>query len=246
MFRSPFIPPIVGLAIVVGLTLIAARASEARLTENLAQAANAAILESGGHGVEAQFVSPWGNPGRHPVLSGGEELDETTRDRIAKAVAALPGVGGVRWADGTGLASGGEATIRPLNCQDDVQALLRTRSIRFEESSARIDAGSRELVGEVAAALQPCLGSIIAITGHTDNSGTAAGNLELSQERADAVRLALIRRGIPADGLRTQGVGSSAPVEGLDPADPANRRIEFSVIETVAITPTPVDTPGPR
>jgi OOP family OmpA-OmpF porin len=68
----------------------------------------------------------------------------------------------------------------------------------------------------------------------------------LSRERADAVRLALVRRGIPADGLRAQGKGSSEPVEGLDPADPANRRIEFSVIESVPIKPTPVDTPGPR
>jgi OOP family OmpA-OmpF porin len=36
------------------------------------------------------------------------------------------------------------------------------------------------------------------------------------------------------------------PVEGLDPADPANRRIEFSVVAKVATHPTPVDTPGPR
>ncbi|MCK9543047.1 MAG: OmpA family protein, partial [Novosphingobium sp.] len=30
-----------------------------------------------------------------------------------------------------------------------------------------------------------------------------------------------------------------------DPADPANRRIEFSVLEPVRLKPTPVDTPGP-
>ena len=63
--------------------------------------------------------------------------------------------------------------------------------------------------------------------------------------RAEAVRWALIGRGIPADGLRATGMGSKAPIKGLDPADPANRRIEFSVIATMPIKPTPIDTPGP-
>jgi OOP family OmpA-OmpF porin len=246
MLRSPLIPPVTGTAIVVFLALIASQSSQGALTQQLAEGATAAIAEAGGTGIEAEFVSPWGNPGRHPVITGGENLDESVRDRVAKAVAAVPGVGGVRWADGTGLASGNVVELRPLHCQEDVQALLRARSIRFEEGSARIDAASLELVDEVADALRPCLGSIIAIIGHTDNSGTVAGNLALSQERADAVRRSLIRRGIPSDGLRTQGLGSSEPVAGLDPSDPANRRIDFSVIETVAIMPTAVDTPGPR
>jgi OOP family OmpA-OmpF porin len=98
----------------------------------------------------------------------------------------------------------------------------------------------------VAAALRPCLGSIIMITGHTDSSGPEPGNIALSRERAEAVRDALVARGIPADGLRASGVGSRDPVDGLAPGDPANRRIEFSVIATVPIKPTPVDTPGPR
>lgn len=124
--------------------------------------------------------------------------------------------------------------------------LLRARTIRFEEGSARIDATSSELIDEVANALRPCLGSIIAITGHTDATGPEAGNLSLSRLRANAVRDALISRGIPGDGLRARGVGSRIPVEGLEPTDPANRRIDFSVVATEPVRPTPVDTPGPR
>jgi OOP family OmpA-OmpF porin len=60
------------------------------------------------------------------------------------------------------------------------------------------------------------------------------------------VRDALIARGIPADGLRARGLGSCDPIEGLPSTDPANRRIEFSVVSTVPVKPTPVDTPGPR
>jgi OOP family OmpA-OmpF porin len=144
------------------------------------------------------------------------------------------------------LAEGETPIVNPLHCQDDVNGLLRTRTLRFEGGSARLDRASSTLVDEVAAALRPCLGSIIAITGHTDNTGLEPGNLVLSRERAVAVRDALVARGIPQDGLRTRGMGSQAAVEGLDPGDPANRRIEFAVIATDAVTPTPVDTPGPR
>ena len=235
-----------GAAAVLALAVVAGQLNGPAMAERLDARAERAIAEAGGAPVQAHFRSPRGLPSRHPLLTGGEGLNEGVRDRIAKAVAAVPGVGGIRWSDGTGLAESAEPPVRPLHCQEDVEALLRARTIRFEESSTRIDAASRELVGEVAAALRPCLGSIIAITGHTDTSGPEPGNLELSQQRAEAVRDALIRRGIPADGLRARGVGSRFPVEGLDPTDPANRRIEFSVIATQPVRPTPIDTPGPR
>ncbi len=246
MIRNPYIALAFGALAVAALALFGAQQSAPALTAELDRAARQAIILAGGRDVEAHFVNGIGSPTRHPLLTGGETLDEATRDRTAKAVAAIPGVGGIRWADSSGLASGQAESQRPLHCQEDVQALVRSRSIRFEESSAKIEAASLSLVDEVAAALRPCLGSIIAITGHTDASGTEPGNLALSQERAEAVLAALIARGIPADGLRAQGVGSSQPVEGLEPLDPANRRIDFSVLEMMPVVPTPVDTPGPR
>lgn len=246
MIRNPFIALAIGAFAIAALALYGAQQTATAITAEMARAARLAIIQAGAGKVEAHFVNGFGSPTRHPLLTGGESLTEATRDRAAKAVAAVPGVGGIRWADSKGLASGLAETQRPLHCQEDVQALVRSRSIRFEESSAKIEAASRSLVDEVAAALKPCLGSIIAITGHTDASGPEPGNLALSQERAEAVLAALIARGIPADGLRAQGVGSSQPVEGLEPLDPANRRIDFSVIEMMPIMPTPVDTPGPR
>lgn len=246
MVRSPFLTVLAGVIAVFVLAMLGARATGPRLAGQLAGQAETAIAEVGGQPVVADFaVSGW--PSRHPLLSGGERLDEATRARIAQAIARIPGVGGIRWADGTGTASAqSHEAASPLHCQEDVEALLRARTIRFEESSTRIDVASRELIDEVANALRPCLGSIIAVTGHTDASGPEPGNLALSRDRAESVRRALIARGIPADGLRARGLGSAQPVEGLDPEDPANRRIEFSVIATVPIEPTAVDTPGPR
>lgn len=212
----------------------------------LSRQADDVIANSEAGGVTASFRTGNGWPTRHPLLSKGEGVNLGVRAKLAKAIAAIPGAGGVQWSDGSILAESDAVQYEPLHCQEDVEALLRARTIRFEESSARIDAASRELVDEVATALRPCLGSIIAITGHTDKSGPEPGNLALSQERADAIERALVARGIPADGLRARGVGSREPVDGLDPEDPANRRIEFSVIATQALIPTPIDTPGAR
>ena len=247
MLSRPRIAIALGAFLVVMLAILGGRMNGPALVGQMAAQAPVVIAEAGGSAaVTARFASPNGLPTRHPVLFGGEPLDEATRLQIARAIAAIPGVGGIHWSDGGMLAESGAASFSPMHCQEDVQALLNARTIRFEESSARIDASSRSLVSEVAAALQPCLGAIIGITGHTDSSGSEVANLALSRERAEAVRAALMMQGIPADGLRVEGRGSSEPVEGLDPTDPANRRIDFTVLETEPVSPTPIDTPGPR
>jgi OOP family OmpA-OmpF porin len=245
--RSPTLAISLGAFVCVMLALLGARLTTPGLITPVVQQAPAVIAEAGGGSrVKARFVSAMGLPTRHPELTGGEQLENPVRANIARAIAELPGVGGVSWSDGDMLAEADTPILNPMHCQEDVAALLRARTIRFEESSARIDAASRGLIGEVAAALSPCLGAIIAITGHTDSTGPEPDNIALSRERAAAVRTALIERGIPEDGLRIAGMGSARPIEGLPAEDPANRRIEFSVLKTEPIVPTPVDTPSPR
>ncbi|QKG72462.1 OmpA family protein [Erythrobacter mangrovi] len=240
------------LAILAGAVLVAASgyalalSTAAGFIAPMDDEAQAAIAKAGGRGVTARFTTSEGAPSRHPLLIGGGRLSLETRARVAKAVAAVDGVGGVFWSDGTVRAANTESHYEPLHCQDDVDGLLRSRSIRFEEGSSRMLPASQLLLDEVAASLRPCLGAIISITGHTDSSGAEPGNIALSMQRARAVREALVRRGIPRDGLRARGVGSAKPVEGLTPDDPANRRIEFAVIRTEPPVPTPVDTPGAR
>jgi OOP family OmpA-OmpF porin len=247
LLRQPILVIACGALVIVLLAVVGGQLNSPAIAARLAAQAPAAIAAAGGGAtVTARFVTGNGWPTRHPLLAGGDGLDEATRARVARAVGALPGAGGVRWTGSSALVQAEEVIFNPLHCQEDVQALLRARTIRFEEGSVRIDAASGSLIDEVASALRPCLGAIIAITGHTDASGPEPGNIALSGERAQAVRAALIARGIPADGLRTRGLGSRVPVEGLDPTDPANRRIDFAVIAIEPLRPTPVDTPGPR
>lgn len=246
MFRSPILAAAAGAIVTAALALAVAQATGPQMAAQLDREARKAIERAGGEGISALFTTKAGWPTRHPLLRGGDQLDDALRARTARMIAGVPGVGAVHWANSSGLAARFEEAPHPLHCQDDVNALLRTRTIRFQEGSSAIDPASNELVGEVAAALRPCLGSIIAVTGHTDKSGEEPANVALSLSRAQAVRDGLIARGIPVDGLRARGMGSSKPVEGLDTKDPANRRIEFSVIASVPVRPTPVDVPGPR
>ena len=246
MRPSPALLVAIGAALVIALAVLVGLGYGERYRQAHVAPIAKAIAAAGGAPVRARLDSPFGGVTRHPVLTGGETLPDARRAEVARAVAAVPGVGGVFWEDGTMVAQSGEQVFTPLHCQDDVEGLLQTRSIRFEEGSAELAEGSATLLDEVAAALRPCLGSIIAITGHTDASGPEPGNLALSRDRAIQVRDALLARGIPRDGLRAVGVGSAEPVEGLAPADPANRRIEFSVIRTEPVDPTPIDQPGAR
>ena len=246
MTLRPALAMIAGAALVALIGYVAGSAYATRFVDETTPLAQQAIAETGGEPVSARFANRLGSATRHPVLENGEGLNEQTRAQVARAVAAIPGIGGVFWSDGTAVAESSEPVFTPLHCQEDVEGLLQTRTIRFEEGSSDLTEASDILIDEVAEALRPCLGSLIAVTGHTDNSGAEPANLALSLERAQAVRKALVERGIPSVGLRARGVGSSEPVPGLQPEDPANRRIEFSVLMTEPLLPTPVDTPGPR
>ena len=72
----------------------------------------------------------------------------------------------------------------------------------------------------------------IEISGHTDNSGSATHNLELSLNRAKAVYDFLLDQGINSKRLEYQGYGANAPIAPNDSESnrQLNRRIEFRVL----------------
>ncbi|MFC4294355.1 OmpA family protein [Novosphingobium tardum] len=213
--------------------------------------ARAALDANGGRRVGVSFTSGGGWLTRHPSLSTGRRLSDGERARLARIVAALDGIGATWWRRAPGLAAekAQAATAAPLppdHCQNGVDALLKVRTIRFASASAGIDPASNALLDEVAAALKPCGGSVVEIAGHTDAQGDPAANGALSEDRAYAVRDALITRGMPPSQLVARGYGAERPLAGLRPDDPANRRIEFSVVATEPLRPTPIDTPVAR
>lgn len=72
----------------------------------------------------------------------------------------------------------------------------------------------------------------IEVSGHTDNAGTAAYNLQLSQKRAQAVAGYLTAHGIEGTRVTQKGYGAEKPIAANDTEEhrQANRRIEFRLL----------------
>ena len=71
----------------------------------------------------------------------------------------------------------------------------------------------------------------VKLSGHTDNVGKAAKNLQLSKDRATSVRTYLVNKGVDAANIESEGFGSSKPIASNNTAAgrAKNRRVEVSL-----------------
>lgn len=104
-----------------------------------------------------------------------------------------------------------------------------THGILFDVDQATIKPQSMGTINRIFALLKKDPTLKFEIDGHTDNTGNAQHNLELSQQRADAVKDELVTLGIDASRLSTKGYGDTRPISSNDtPEGKANnRRVEF-------------------
>ena len=117
------------------------------------------------------------------------------------------------------------------DCETALAALLTGSSIEFDTGLANISGASAAQLDRIATAASACPGTL-RIEGHTDNTGSSAINDSLSQRRAEAVRNALIQRGVQAARLVAEGYGSREPKASNASVSgrALNRRIEIEVV----------------
>ncbi len=122
-----------------------------------------------------------------------------------------------------------------LTAADLAKALSETGSIAlhnilFDTGKATITPGSSKELQLVIDVLTADATLRLEVQGHTDNTGTPASNLALSQQRADAVRAYLIKTGgVAAARLTAVGFGDTKPVapNTTDEGKAQNRRVEL-------------------
>lgn len=112
--------------------------------------------------------------------------------------------------------------------------VILPEAVTFRTASAVVDPGFRPALRSVADSLRRHPASTVRVVGHTDNVGSAAYNIQLSQDRALAVARELIAARTPASRISVSGRGFNEPITSNATAAgrAQNRRVE------IVITPT--------
>jgi OOP family OmpA-OmpF porin len=117
--------------------------------------------------------------------------------------------------------------------QGMLDAALADRIIEFESGKATLADSGKAILDQMSAVLLRLKDKKVEVIGHTDNAGSRAGNLSLSQARAEAVKSYVVGRGVKAEMVAVSGEGPDRPVaDNRTPEGRArNRRIEFKVVQ---------------
>lgn len=110
---------------------------------------------------------------------------------------------------------------------------FKFNNLNFATGKATIQGEAGTEVDNLAAILAAYPELKIEIQGHTDNTGNAEMNKQLSQMRADAVKARLGVKGINADRVKAVGFGADNPTASNDTNEgrAANRRIEVVIVK---------------
>ncbi len=168
------------------------------------------------------------------------------------ATAGAPEHRGCPWpdADGDGVAdredtcpgasgprpnAGCPAAQRPLAVLTRERVVLRER-LSFVRGGAALERRSNAGLDALAEVLRSHPDLRVRIEAHTDAAGRPEANLALSQARADAVRAALVERGVAPAQLLAQGFGGERPEDtsGTHAARERNQRIEVVLVPAMA------------
>jgi outer membrane protein OmpA-like peptidoglycan-associated protein len=114
----------------------------------------------------------------------------------------------------------------------ELNATVRLKNIQFETNSSKLLPISLVELDKLVQLMQENLQIKIQVSGYTDNVGTPADNLKLSNNRAKAVADYLVSKGIDAKRLSWKGYGETKAVADnkTEEGRALNRRTEFTIV----------------
>ncbi len=157
------------------------------------------------------------------VENKGCPLVDTDGDGVADEDDLCPNIAGI-------AANKGCPEVTP-EIQKNITDLAR--AIYFKTNKFTFTDETQVRLIKIAEILKSYPNTQFRIEGHTDSTGSAEYNKKLSQERADAVRNALIEKGIPADQLTAVGFGEEQPIgdNNTSKGRQANRRVDIIAVK---------------
>ena len=226
------------LVTVILLTGLSLLVQQPAIETDLLQRTRQALAEAG---LPTQMVS---FNGRDGVLAG-TVVGEADVERLQTVVS---GVYGVHQVDNRLIPVSSETAqpvLEPVDALLPVSGTLYTPSkkypieqlsldkLQFEYARAELDADGMAVLGNVLAALHQHPTMVIEVSAHTDDEGTALGNLAVTQARAEVVRNYLLSQKVDAKQVVAKGYGSTRPIVEHQSAEGSskNRRIDITVLE---------------
>lgn len=144
------------------------------------------------------------------------QIETSSVDRQAAAVVAAP------------AEPAAAKTEAPApDCKTDLAETFARASLHFASASAKLGKDSRPILDKLAAAAKACESTHITVLGYTDGYGSKTYNLALSRQRAEAVRDALVERGVARTCVSAKGLGAASPIASAETSGNRDRRIEF-------------------
>jgi len=127
-----------------------------------------------------------------------------------------------------------EKQISELQAKKTERGLVLTLGdVLFATGKSDLMAGANRTIDKLAEFLRQNPERNLVIEGHTDSVGNDAYNMNLSQQRADAVRMALLSRSIDNHRIITKGYGEGYPVADntAEAGRQQNRRVEIIILD---------------
>lgn len=118
-----------------------------------------------------------------------------------------------------------------LSGQALLDKTLAGRTVEFKSGSTILTRAGENVLVQMAAAIKTLKQPFIQVIGNTDSVGNREANIQLSLNRARAVKEYLVKQGVSPASLSVSGMGPDSPVASNDTEEgrSRNRRIDFKL-----------------
>jgi outer membrane protein OmpA-like peptidoglycan-associated protein len=123
-----------------------------------------------------------------------------------------------------------EALAETRRTENGIVTTLKN-NLLFDSGKADLKSPAQDSVNQISDIIKQYPEDRIIVVGYTDDRGADDYNQRLSERRAQAVRLAMVARGVPASTVEAVGMGESNPVgsNATEDGRSRNRRVELQI-----------------